>query len=112
MRTTVTIDHDVEQLVREAMQQTGQSFKVTLNQAIRKGLAGTLVPRADEPPFVVSPYAMGLRAGVDPARLQQLDDDLEVDSFLAVTGKLLRKSKTGGRRKKAHAKSRNSRRRT
>jgi hypothetical protein len=110
MRTTVTVDHDVEQLLRLAMQQTGQSFKVTLNQAIRKGLAGILAPRGDEPPFVVSPRSMGLRAGLDPARLQQLDDELDVDSFLAVTGKLLQTARLGAK-KKALAKGPGSRRR-
>jgi hypothetical protein len=42
MRTTVTIDSDTEMLLRSAMQQTGESFKVTLNRAIRKGLADTV----------------------------------------------------------------------
>lgn len=88
MRRTITVDHDVEQLLRQAMQQTGQSFKVTLNQAIRKGLVGTL---AGEPegPFVVSPQPMGLRAGIDPPQLQKFDDDLEVDAFLDLTRRLM-----------------------
>lgn len=92
MRTTVTVDQDVELLLREAMRQTGQSFKVSLNQAIRKGLAGTVIP-VDEEPFVVSPQSMGLRAGIDPAQLQQFGDELEVDAFLDLTRALLQTSK-------------------
>ena len=87
MRTTVTVEPDVEQLLRQAMQQSGQSFKVTLNQAIRKGLADTVVD-GEEPPFVVKPKAMGMMAGVDLTRLQVLADDLEIDSFLELTRKL------------------------
>ena len=89
VRTTVTIDPDVEQLLRDAMQRTRKSFKATLNQAIRKGLGRELRPTL-EGPFKVKALAMGLRAGVDPAHLNQLDDEIEVDAFLERTGRLLR----------------------
>ena len=89
MRTTVTVDPDVEQLLRVAMLQTGQSFKATLNQAIRKGLSGVVV-NAAQPPFKVKPKAMGIRPGVDPVRLQELDDELEIDAFLELTHRLER----------------------
>jgi hypothetical protein len=38
MRTTVTLDPDVEALVRQAMREHGLSFKQALNQAVRTGL--------------------------------------------------------------------------
>ena len=87
MRTTVTLDQDTEQLLRQTMQQTGHSFKVTLNQAIRKGLADVVLGH-DEPPFVVQPKSLGVRPGIDPARLQELGDELEIDAFLEVTRRL------------------------
>ena len=87
MRTTVTLDPDVEQLLRDAMQRTRQSFKKTLNQAVRRGLAES-APCADEPPFEVHARPLGLRPGIDPARLNQLDDELDVQAFLDVTRKL------------------------
>jgi hypothetical protein len=37
MRTTVTLDPDVEQLLRQTMKERGVSFKEALNQAIRVG---------------------------------------------------------------------------
>jgi hypothetical protein len=37
MRTTVTLDSDVEQLLRVTMKERGVSFKDALNQAIRAG---------------------------------------------------------------------------
>lgn len=89
MRTTVTVDPDVEILLREAMRQTGQSFKLTLNQVIRKGLAG-VIAEGNDPPYVVGPKAMGTRPGIDPTRLQQLADDLEIDAFVQLTQKLER----------------------
>ncbi len=39
MRTTVTLDPDVEALLRKAMQERGLSFKAALNEAVRAGLA-------------------------------------------------------------------------
>lgn len=40
MRTTVTLDPDVEALLRKTVRQRGVSFKEALNQAVRAGLAG------------------------------------------------------------------------
>lgn len=37
MRTTVTLDPDTEQVIRERMEAKGLSFKVALNEAIRDG---------------------------------------------------------------------------
>lgn len=87
MRTTVTVDPDVEALLRQAMQQSGQSFKTTLNQAIRRGLADVVVP-SDEPPFVVKAKNTGLRPGIDYSKINQLVDELEVEAHLEVSRKL------------------------
>ena len=87
MRTTVTIDPDVYQLIQAAMQRSRRSFKETLNQALRRGLAD-MVPAVDEQLFRVDARPLGLRAGIDSARLNQLNDDQEVDAFLSVTHRL------------------------
>ena len=84
MRTTVTLDPDVEQMLRDAMHERRQSFKQTLNEAIRKGLASKGAA-ADDEPFFVQARPLGLRAGIDPARLNQLSDELEVETHLAQT---------------------------
>ena len=39
MRTTVTLDPDVEALLRKAVRERGEPFKQVLNTAIRDGLA-------------------------------------------------------------------------
>lgn len=66
------------------MQRSRQSFKETLNQAIRRGLAG-IAPPVDEQPFRVDARPLGLRAGIDPTRLNQLNDELEIDAFLTAS---------------------------
>jgi hypothetical protein len=39
VRTTVTIDADTEALLKEEAARTGQSFKVVLNQAVKRALS-------------------------------------------------------------------------
>jgi hypothetical protein len=87
MRTTVTLDRDVEQLLRDAMQRKRRSFKATLNQAVRKGLGADATP-ADGTPYEVQARALGLRAGIDPTRLNQLNDELDADAFQEATRRL------------------------
>jgi hypothetical protein len=81
MRTTVTLDEDVERLLREAMHRSRRGFKETLNTAIRTGLSRrTAAP--GRAPFVIKARPMGLRPGIDPAGLNKLADEFEVEAFL------------------------------
>jgi len=82
----VTLDPDVEKLLRDAMERGRKSFKQALNDAIRLGLEGR--GGGEEPEFVVTARPLGLRAGIDPARLQEVDDDVEVEEFLGKTRSL------------------------
>ena len=78
MRTTLTLDQDVAERLREEMRRTGKNMKVSVNEALRRGLAlGGRPPRA--PRFTVEPHAFGFKPGVDLDRLNQLSDELEVD---------------------------------
>jgi hypothetical protein len=82
MRTTVTLDKDVERMLRSAMHRSRQSFKATLNSALRLGLTAKPV-QARRPRFVVKARPMGLRPGIDPSSLNRLADELEADSVMA-----------------------------
>ena len=68
MRTTVTLDDDVERLLREAVRRSGRPFKEVLNDVLRRNLAA---PRR-LPPFKVEAKPMQLRPGVDPISLNRL----------------------------------------
>jgi hypothetical protein len=83
-RTTVTLDSDVDRLLRDAMQKRRLNFKEALNQSLRRGLT-ELLGEPDARPFVVDARPMGLRPGIDPARLNQLHDELEADGFLSLS---------------------------
>lgn len=86
MRTTVTLDPDVAELLRETAHRMRRSFKEALNSAVRRGLEG--MSKTQQSRFKVHPVSMGVRAGVDPARLSNVGDDAEVDAFLGLTQRL------------------------
>lgn len=77
MRTTVTLDPDVEQLLKDEAHRTRTSFKAVLNNAVRAGLRRTAPPERREP-FMVEASPMQLRTGIDPARLGEIADELEI----------------------------------
>jgi hypothetical protein len=77
MRTTVTLDPDVEQIVRGRMREQGLSFKEAVNDAIRRSAAGT----GRAVPFATAPVAMG-RSRVNLDRALQLAGALEDDDLL------------------------------
>jgi hypothetical protein len=71
------------QLLRAATERSRGSFKQVLNAAVRRGLkgeSGTL-----EEPFVVRARPLGLLPGIDPARIREVDDELEIEEFLRKT---------------------------
>ena len=85
MRTTVTLDPDVEALVRKAMRERRLSFKAALNQAVRDGLVGKRMkaPRA----FALRTFKMGYRpeVGLDKAlALAAAMEDEEIVRKLSV----------------------------
>ena len=60
MRTTVTLDPDVERLLRDAMRTRGLSFKEALNQAARDGLRPS---RHGKSAFVQKTFRLGPEEG-------------------------------------------------
>jgi hypothetical protein len=91
MRTTLTVDPDVEQLLKQAMHDENLGMKAALNAALRRGLVHQK-PALPPKPFRVEAKAMGLRRGLDPARLQDLADEIELEAFATTTSRL-RKAK-------------------
>jgi hypothetical protein len=88
MRTTVTLDADVEMLLRRVVQQSRRSFKEVLNNAVRRGLGAELL--GDSLDFEIQARPLKVRSGLDPARLHHIDDEIEVDEFLRKTRALSR----------------------
>jgi hypothetical protein len=86
MRTTVTLDQDVARMLQDAMHRSRQSFKETLNTALRAGLRGR-PSDSKKSRFVVKAQPLGLRTGFDPAGFNKLADELEAEAFAARAGR-------------------------
>jgi Arc/MetJ family transcription regulator len=56
VRTTITLDPEVEALIRATMKERGLSFKETVNSAIRAGLTGGKTRKRR---FVQPTFSMG-----------------------------------------------------
>jgi hypothetical protein len=78
MRTTVTLDPDVEARLREVARERGISFKEALNNAIRAGLMAARGEREYRTPA----RQLGLRLGVNLDKALQLAADLEDDEIV------------------------------
>jgi hypothetical protein len=74
MRTTVTLDPDVEAKLRQATRERGQSFKVVLNDAVRSGLSSV---EASTRRYRLNTRPMGVRPNVDLDRALSIAGDLE-----------------------------------
>ncbi len=90
MRTTVTIEEDVERLLRESMHRNRVSFKQALNDALRCGLRSGQ-PKSPKRKFVVQARAMRLQPGLDPAALSDIDTDAELAEYRRKSEALARK---------------------
>ena len=75
VRTTVTLDPDVEQIIRRRMRERGISFKEALNDAVRSAGASR------RKPFVTEVASMG-ESRVNLDRALQIAADLEDDDLL------------------------------
>jgi hypothetical protein len=78
MRTTVTLDPDVEALVRKVMRERGISFKEALNQAVRSGLTSQAPPA----PFRTPTFRMGFEPTVPIDKALRLAAELEDDELI------------------------------
>lgn len=73
MRTTVTLDPDVEARLREVARRRGVSFKEALNGAVRAGLAAGRSRRS----YTTPSRSMGVRSGIDIDQALRLAAELE-----------------------------------
>jgi hypothetical protein len=84
VRTTLTIDADVEKLLAEETRRSRKPFKQVVNEALRRGL--TQRP-GHQRKLVLEVHDGRLRPGYDPAAFNALADELEDEQLI---GKLKR----------------------
>ena len=83
MRTTLTLDDDLAEALARMARREDRSFKDVVNETLRRGLlTGERPAEPGRPAFAVHPEACGFLPGVDPLRLNQLVDQMELDRFV------------------------------
>jgi len=83
MRTTLTLDDDVAGRLKEVAHRKRISFKEAVNGAIRRGLAAQQLSSKARIRFKIKTFRSGFVAGIDPLRLNQLYDELEIQRSAA-----------------------------
>jgi hypothetical protein len=81
MRTTLSLDDDVAAKLRELAHRRRRPFKEVVNEVLRRGLAAQEVRPRRPRPFRVDVFRSAFRPGVDPPKLNQLSDELDVRRF-------------------------------
>lgn len=81
MRTTLTLEPEIAERLRQEASLGKRSFKQIVNEALARGL--DLKPRPVRKPYRVQPHASEFLPGVDPGKLNQLVDELEASEFAA-----------------------------
>jgi len=83
MRTTITIKDDLVRRLQDEMRARGTSFRQTLESVLARGLENRPVNSKGKP-FRVQARPMVLKAGIDPARLQDVETDCEIEHFQSI----------------------------
>lgn len=86
MRTTLTLDPDVLQMIQEEVHRRRATIKEVVNDALRRGLSGKGAPSAPRR-YRVRPHRTALRPGYDRAGFNKLADDLEDQAVLSRRGR-------------------------
>lgn len=78
MRTTLTIDSDVAERIRQELASGRRSLKQVINERLRAGFG--IKPLSPKRRFKVEPHHSAYQPGIDTAKLNQLADELEAES--------------------------------
>lgn len=78
MRTTLAIDDDLFEKLREAASKRRIPFTRLVNEMLRRALSGQRAASRPRPAFRVEAFESEFRPGVDPLHLNKLADDIEI----------------------------------
>ncbi len=81
IRTTLTLDDDVASKLQKLARRRKLSFKEAVNATLRRGLNSQETAEKNAKPFKVRTFSSEFQPGVDPLKLNQLLDELEIERF-------------------------------
>lgn len=79
MRTTLTLDDDVAELIEDAIHREHRPMKQIVNDALRRALAPHVSRRE---PYHLIPHESGIRPGFDLSGFNRLADELEDEAIM------------------------------
>ena len=79
MRTTVTLDPDVERLLKTTAHKRGKSFKVVLNEAVRDSLGAK---KKSTTSLKLRTFSMGVHPHLAHRLPSEIDAELEIEEYL------------------------------
>lgn len=89
MKTTLTLDDDVADFLKERSRLQDKPFERVVNETLRRGLEMSAPPKpaacgkdAKPKPFKVVPFSSGFKPGVDPNNPKRFLDELDVEDYL------------------------------
>ena len=84
MQTTITLDPDVVLMLKRRMKEQGLTFREGVNWMLREGFRAADHERR-RGRLKTKPHVSGFKVGIDPNKLNQLVDELEVEEFVRKT---------------------------
>ena len=80
MRTTLTLDDDVADALRERAKLLNLPFKQVVNETLRRGLSPE-AKKTSTPEHRSVPNRSAFAPGIDPLKLNQINDQIEAQDF-------------------------------
>lgn len=77
-KITVTLDDDVANFLKEQSRLHNKPFGQVMNEMLRRGMTSSS-KSPEPPPFKIVPNRSKLVPGIDPQKLNQLNDQLEAE---------------------------------
>ena len=81
MRTTLTLDDDLNQKLQELAARKRMSFKAVVNNTIREGLRAQSSPGRPTERITLPTVTLNYRTGIDEVKLKEHLDELSLDDF-------------------------------
>jgi hypothetical protein len=80
MRTTLTLDDDIADSLRELARLLDKPFKQVVNEVLLRGMSPGVIA-SPRPEYRLVPNRSGIAPGMDPLKLNQFNDELQVEEF-------------------------------
>ena len=81
-KTTVEFDEDVADFLNEECRRQNKPIGQIVNEVVRRQMPPAGASEKDHKPYRVQPFEGGFAPGVDPTKINQLYDQLEIDAFI------------------------------